>query len=300
MIIVIEGADDTGKTTLAQWFVKQGFAYQHTGKPEPGEDVFATYTKRLIEARGKDVVFDRLHVGEIVYGTIMRGNSGLSLEQLRLLNRLLFAEGGLIIFCLAPFERIQEHWQQRLDREYVQDAVKLRHINDAYGRLCRDEITPSNAIVYNFTENLGQANAFAEGVLNRNQSLCPNGVIGSPTAQYIFIGEKSNGPYDVAFHSDKRASNFLNTCLWDAGYLEPEMAFTNALMMNGQARDLRRIYEGWCSRKFIALGRVAQRVCLGQGVPHLPVEHPAYVKRFLGRRRKSYVGKLRNFRTGAL
>lgn len=87
MIVVIEGIDRVGKTTLANKLVKAGFVYlkdefivnsqliscfedYSLGKC----DSFVKIAKQL-DGEGKNVVIDRLHITELVYGNSVRGSS---------------------------------------------------------------------------------------------------------------------------------------------------------------------------------------------------------------------------------
>lgn len=73
MIILVEGPDGSGKTTLCNVFVKDyGFEYIHLG---PQKDIEKTY-KDLIEKLKnikKDVVIDRAMLSNLVYSEIYGG-----------------------------------------------------------------------------------------------------------------------------------------------------------------------------------------------------------------------------------
>jgi hypothetical protein len=298
-IIVIEGVDGAGKTTLAREFEKRGFRYVHNGKPAPNEDVFETYTRQLLDAQRSNVVIDRLHVGETVYGQVVRGTSRISPAQLLLLNRLIFGLGGVVILCNPLFGYARAAWERRRDREYVTDEGLLARVHALFNLTWELEFNDClNTRTYDPERWHDQAAAYAHAIIGSIFRRCPRGVIGSPWARYLFVGERAGGPHDLAFYADHRSSAFLNQALWDAGYTEPDMAFTNALTIDGSERDLRNFYDLNPRRAVIALGRVAQKACLRQGVPHLPAEHPQYVKRFHSRRRDRYVEKLRIFREG--
>jgi MoxR-like ATPase len=67
MIVILEGPDGAGKTTLAEQLAKKyGLVYKHEGPPPPKVNVLEYYGQLLDEARGKNVVFDRLALGERV------------------------------------------------------------------------------------------------------------------------------------------------------------------------------------------------------------------------------------------
>lgn len=84
MIVVIEGIDRVGKTTLAkkleqagfiylkdEFIIKSGFISNFEDYSLGKCDSFVSLAKRLNEA-GKNIVIDRLHITELVYGKSMR------------------------------------------------------------------------------------------------------------------------------------------------------------------------------------------------------------------------------------
>lgn len=84
MIVVVEGIDRVGKTTLVKKLVKAGFIdlkdefilkypfYKNFSDYSLGKcDSFIAIIKKLNE-EGKNVVIDRLHITEMVYGKVVR------------------------------------------------------------------------------------------------------------------------------------------------------------------------------------------------------------------------------------
>jgi thymidylate kinase len=138
-MIVIEGADGTGKTTLAREIEKRGWKYVHNGPPPEGISLYDHYTEQILAARGKKVVFDRLHVGELVYGPVMRGKSQITIEEMRLLNRLLFAFNAKIVFCDTDNQTILDNWKKRKTAEYVDTEEKILDIVCRYRRIFDQE-----------------------------------------------------------------------------------------------------------------------------------------------------------------
>lgn len=91
MIVVVEGIDRVGKTTLAKKLEDAGFVYLKDEFLIPSSNVsnFAEYSigkcdsfvkvAKELDAKGKHVVIDRLHLTEAVYGKIDRlGNVSFS------------------------------------------------------------------------------------------------------------------------------------------------------------------------------------------------------------------------------
>jgi len=296
-IIVCEGADGTGKTTLARILEQRGFKYTHNGPPPEGVTLFEHYTQQLLDARGRDVVFDRLHVGELIYGPVMRGKSLITVEELRLLNRLLFSLGAKIIFCDTDATAIEKNWLARRGAEYIDDADKLWQVCHKYRELFDQEFFSDDMYVYDYQSVEGQF--LIKNITGIGSDTCPPGVIGRPNNRFLLVGERSNGPADgpdLPFYTMDNSSGFLNRCLWDAGYKEHELAFTNARRLDGTPRDLYELYHNKPDQRIITLGKVAQQACYDQAVPHLEAPHPSYVKRFESKKRKNYVELLNRLR----
>ena len=96
-VIVLEGPDGAGKTTVAQAISELCpglYESLRCGPPSPDVEPFDQYSAVLDRAEeldhgGKVVVIDRLHVGELVYGRVLRKRSRLSIEQAQEIDRRL-------------------------------------------------------------------------------------------------------------------------------------------------------------------------------------------------------------------
>jgi uracil DNA glycosylase superfamily protein len=307
-ICVVEGPDGTGKTTLARALEKRGFRYVHNGPPAPGESLFESYTQQLLACGGQDTIFDRLHVGELIYGPVMRGKSLITVEEMRLLNRLLFSLGGKVVFCNTDDGTIEKNWLARRGQEYIDDGDKLYEVIHQYRRIFDQEFTGRDTIIFDYKnsyllDRITQHFPYDEAPELFRRRGCLNGVVGSPDARFLFVGERTNElnsatKHDLAFYTMDNASGFLNHCLWDAGYQEWEMTFTNAVTVAGVSRNLYRLWREDKQQVVIALGKVAHQACVNQAVPHLEAPHPSYVKRFDSKKRNLYVELLNRFRGG--
>ncbi|KKK93931.1 hypothetical protein LCGC14_2687940, partial [marine sediment metagenome] len=125
-IIILEGPDGGGKTELADHFIKAGYAYHHEGPPprRRGWDALAHYGGLLERARRsrRDVVFDRFHLGETIYGPLTRGEDRLGIAGLKLMNRLVHATGARLWLCLPSYGACLKNWRaKRAGTEYVKD-----------------------------------------------------------------------------------------------------------------------------------------------------------------------------------
>lgn len=110
MIIVIEGPDGVGKTTLINAIRKAWGDTTVTvrqGPPPTGISAVEHYVTAaidLVKAHEKLtlVITDRLHAGELVYGPILRGASRLSTEEYNSITHFLVARGALLVHCTLP------------------------------------------------------------------------------------------------------------------------------------------------------------------------------------------------------
>lgn len=113
MIVVVEGIDRVGKTTLVNKLVEGGFISmkdQFVINKSAQFDSFADYSvgkcesfvvmAKMLSDQGKHVVIDRLHLTELVYGTINR--SGNTNELACLSVDLMLEEAGALLCLVEP------------------------------------------------------------------------------------------------------------------------------------------------------------------------------------------------------
>lgn len=293
-IIILEGCDGSGKSTLATWLAAQhGYQIKHFGIP--GQDPFKEYVSALWEAHQADkpTVFDRLHLGELIYGPVMRGRSKLGSQGKLLIDRIINGVGAQVVLCLPTWDRCRRSWEVRQDREYLPDLLKLQ---DVYNRYLQLMFEP-NILLYHDWDHM---RGFAVHLANAEAPRCPNGVIGSPIAKYLIVGDRANQQVvDWPFLSLQGCTPFLNDCLREAGYQEHELAFANSRYLDGSKVNLDEIVALTKIEKIIPLGGNALNEVIDQGlhlhsVPLLP--HPQYVKRFQSKRRKEYIRDLKRAR----
>lgn len=104
MILILEGPDGSGKTTLAEQLQRQtGYQLLHRTQPKNEED-----KKRMMDEyvqvlkAGKNVIMDRAWYSELVYGPVMRDTSVLTYPQMYELEKLAAKNGAIVIYCTAP------------------------------------------------------------------------------------------------------------------------------------------------------------------------------------------------------
>ena len=117
-LIIIEGLDRTGKSSLAQMFENQGFELIHMSAPDKSmyEEGYEgpTYLEFMVEMLtglgGRNVVLDRSHYGELVWPQVYGRKSLLSDEDIEYLREI---EANLEVTRILMHDPNNEaHWQR--------------------------------------------------------------------------------------------------------------------------------------------------------------------------------------------
>lgn len=109
-MIIIEGLDGVGKTTLVNYFATQGMKKHHFDYDVNNMDLFSKYM-RVLQEEDLNLVLDRSFISEMVYGPVLRGKSKLELEQYKKLLEAYKQVGTSIIYLTAPQEILLERRQ---------------------------------------------------------------------------------------------------------------------------------------------------------------------------------------------
>lgn len=128
-IIVLEGCDGTGKTTLAaQLAERHDYALVHSTRSSAGTDLAAKY--RAIFASHERLVLDRGYISELVYGPLEHGRSRLSRADAALLTAQVTARGGLLVHLTGHPEILASRLAAR--DGHAAAAGRLEAITTAY------------------------------------------------------------------------------------------------------------------------------------------------------------------------
>jgi thymidylate kinase len=120
MIIIIEGPDGSGKTTLAEQLSRQtGYPILHRSHPKTEEEKKLMMGEYLQAIKGnKNFIFDRCWYSEMAYGPVMRDDSVISYPQMYELERQLAKSGAVVIYCTGPEAALWMRCQRR-GEEYI-------------------------------------------------------------------------------------------------------------------------------------------------------------------------------------
>lgn len=127
LIVVVEGLERTGKTTLCKEFEKRGFVYfkdvnrinkNHPAGLESRLDTTLTFLQNLFE-NGVNVVVDRLHLSEYAYSKTFRSNVGTA-RNVDYIDNAISKLNSVLIYCKAEND---EEYKNRMLLKYNYDQV---------------------------------------------------------------------------------------------------------------------------------------------------------------------------------
>lgn len=161
-LIIVEGPDGAGKTTLIEKITER--MVTRGQKPHvrnhgsyPGEaNVFRHYAMDVLDAlipdSAIDVIMDRSWISEPIYGLAMRGGANrIAPYQRKTLEDLAVLAGGVVIVCLPSLDVCREAWRARLDTEYVKREEQYRCVYDGYALALSMRPWPMDTIAYDRT-----------------------------------------------------------------------------------------------------------------------------------------------------
>lgn len=277
MLIVVEGLDRTGKTTLSRNIkAETGCGYVHFSKPtaHPLDE----YVEPVVDC--PHVVFDRYHWGEMVWPQIFGRESECDWRMFLYIELALQSRGAVVV-----------HAQRDLD------AVEAACIRDNEP-LVADKIKPANHLFRitrersilpvwdwswgnSFVQICGQAAARASWS-RRCTRITPR-FIGEDSPDVLLVGDVA-GPVQQAkrplpFVPFKNTSGyFLMGALM---YTDLKPAIVNAWQPDGVTPEpLAELWEEMGQPPIVSLGLRAGARCELLNLEHTNVKHPQYARRF--------------------
>jgi hypothetical protein len=295
-MIVIEGPDGAGKTTLAKQLAADlKLEYHHEGPPPKDISPLDHYGRVLEDFRRNktDVVIDRFAYGERVYGPILRGKDNLGHVGWKLMVRLMRACSVVPIYCLPEFGECYTNWSSGRP-ELIKDPQQFKRTYDLWLHHVKGGDLGYLSVIYDYANWPYHefAHYMRRHLLRDVPRPLPTGVIGNPLSKFLFVGDIGSNPrahVDLPFWSDRGSSEYLNDALTVAGFHENDVAMVNARRHDGQRQEIPT--EGYW--EIIALGRQASEQLRGRAIRHKVVPHPQYWKRFHNADIKGYADKLR-------
>lgn len=137
MLIILEGPECAGKTTLAGVLSTQtGYPVVHMDKPKTaGEGLRMVGMYEHFIANNKNTILDRSWYSEMVYGPIMRDKSFITTEQMYDLEQAVIdRRGGMIIHCTDRSFALWNRCKKR-GEDYITEINALISIKESFEQL---------------------------------------------------------------------------------------------------------------------------------------------------------------------
>lgn len=136
-ITIFEGPDGAGKTTTAIKYANSiGAQYVHFPVLQSVTSNLARiYAEAMLPAIQcyNDVVLDRCWISELHYGKHYRNNCyRLSLESVRMLERIVLSKRGVLVMCLPRFNTVLRNFESRRNLELLPSSEYLAKIYNSY------------------------------------------------------------------------------------------------------------------------------------------------------------------------
>lgn len=302
MLIILEGTDGAGKSTLAGRLTDaamvRGWSVEvlHAGPPRPETSVFKQYSEPLMSRRDDVLrhdhllVLDRWHLGELIYGPLLRGKSLLEPEQFAHLELMLSALGAHRVVVRAYDSELMERLGTH--REDLVDVRQAMTINHEFGMLALehdwDLVFPTDVaprlLVADLLGHARRRTAAVQGLAEFP------GYVGPPEPGLLLVGDEPSGwtagdPARPAFYPDVRGSS--------SSYLLRSLIETDRRAVFGMCNandgtDVKTLYSRLGCPLVVALGRRAQTALDRLGYTYVDVPHPQWVRRFHHASRAEY------------
>lgn len=119
--IILEGLDRTGKSTVSEFFQKQGYIVHHMNAPDKkymkpgyvGPSYFEEVVDMYMGYDGKNVIFDRSPYGEIVWPKVYGREPQLSDEDFEFLRE--YEDKNDTVRILMHDDNKEAHWKRCVD-----------------------------------------------------------------------------------------------------------------------------------------------------------------------------------------
>lgn len=288
-MIIIEGQNGTGKTTLCKELEKR-FNLQYLKIIKNAQaDISKLNYKFYIENSIKlpqNTLFDRFHFGEIVYPILKNdGRKQLESYQQHAIERILNNRGALVIWCQASREFIKKSFKIRGEDfiEFSQSDYEFELFNKAYNNSIMTKLIYSPEFSTIEKEEFFKCAKILYQNLQKDAAILAKYKSSGKVVKNLimFIGDKFNEnvalPNQHAFSDYKGSSDYLHQALELSGYAS-QFYLTNS---NKPENLFLEEYYNLSPSILISLGKPPSDFLNKIGIPHKSIVHPQYYKRFI-------------------
>ena len=329
-IIVLDGPDAVGKTTIAKEFIRKfpNTKYIHNGYR--WKDKIFDYHTAVMKLASKwamthNVIIDRWWPSEACYASVYRNTSAWPLQG-RFHERLALKYGVIYLLCLPDQNTLDRHTEMKKVRDEMYENIE--DLCDLYYKLYYGDLNHKDKgnyidklilsggvkdipyyIPYTIERWGAHLDTFLDLVMHVatemresqfQDALSPfeHNVLGHPKfAKYMFVGDRVNPKYrDIfwPFFEYGNSSLYFTEALNDLWIKERDYMWTNAYDKDGKI-DLK--YAELANERginIIALGKNALNALKQKRIePDEIMPHPSHYKRFNGSKNHAIVEDLK-------
>jgi hypothetical protein len=295
LLIIIEGVDCTGKSTLADELAFNAMGEViHRSKParHPLEEYVIDIARYSPVDWNRTIIGDRWHVGETVWPTIFGRRTDFDLAMFTYVEAFLRSRGALMVHATGELHaiaaRLEERGDDLLDPSDLGRAWEMFH-----ERFRRMNTLP--VVTHSIEDPLVVRHAVDRAAALASTASCglrvTDHIVGNTfDPQILLVGDEVNTPGEplpfVPYPSTSGHYLFELALDW------PRVAITNAYR-DGAPAPLDVLWRALNRPAVVALGRRSASVLEDLEVPAGVVPHPQYVRRFHHGRAAAYEDYIR-------
>lgn len=300
MLIIVEGPDGAGKTTLVgklrevieQRFPGEKVEVLRKGPPSPGSHPLDEYEIPLLDyrpGRQHHIICDRWHWGEWIYPDVLSRKTKANRATWYHIEMFLLSRGALTVYAHESVDVLERRIRERGD-----DLIQPEHIEQLHRGY---EVMAQASLVHmwSIVPHAGRIVEYARHCEQAAVQLNPYVTYVGPTIpDWVLVGDVRNRTYE----SDQRPA-FMPYNATSGHYLLshlrtkiiPGLGFINANDVDNVASFMDRYVHHDVG--YVALGQNAYETMKALGV-HVGAPHPQYVRRFHHTAGSEYTDALRN------
>lgn len=277
MLIVLEGVDKAGKSTLASKLQeKSGWPIVHFGRPGP--DPALEYISFL--KQNQDVICDRFFIGELVYGPLLRGKQSMSPLQITTIQRVCRTIGIVVVHVNPPYEIIEAR-MRRLGDKMVTNSQNRKAYTMFQAVMSQIKMPcfqwNGSGDIDEIVNDIGKLTSWRpEHKIARD--VC-TGIGTVVDKKIVFVGDtlsKNNTWFNLPFDGGPAAKYFLKSLVLSG--VDEKLVY----VVNADTIKIKEVVflKHTGETQFVALGNNAYKKLKELGVTCSRVDHPQYWNRF--------------------
>ena len=291
-LIILEGPDGAGKTTLAKILTEVlGAHYVHFGPlPKVRYGLARLYVEAMLRALWGDtpVVMDRCWLSEPIYGQVFRQNEDRVGLKRRLLERLAMRCEVLVIQCTTNNAVMETNFLSGRP-EYLANVEQHRQVVNLYTKMT----TSLPVLKYDYQHDF--TGSWHESIKMMSPHRITIRSAGNITSRVLLVGDRFTDIVDdVPLYQWPFGSLRNNGCsLWLANKLEKANIPENSLCWINQNDDLETFFTAHKFDHIFALGEMADNRLNELGIIHWTEHHPQWQMRFNSHEEYGLISKLK-------